>query len=1667
MGTTVIGSRTPATGEAITFAVLGPLEIRDDGRLLDVRGRQERALLALLLSAPGRVFSVSAILAGLWGDEPPRGAEKTVQSYVSRLRRGLPEDVASSLVTRSPGYVAVVEPAQVDAERFRTLVARGRRDLRIGQPEAAAATLRDALTLWRGEAYAEFDAPFASVERSALEELRLAAVEDRVAADLATAQGPELVGELETLVATHPLRERLWAQLMTALYRTGRQGEALRAFQRARTSLIEELGIEPGPELQAVEAMVLAQDARLLGTGSTHDEPAPAVLVARTTFVGRETDLAALLDRHDRASAGEVVRVLLTGPHGMGKTRLLAELAGEVQGRGGPVRYALDEAAGAGLPPAGAAGLVVLDDLQRASSTDLAALSERVLSTCPPLLVVGACPWESLDETQSAALTAGFRDRLPLPPLGVEAIQDIVRLYVPPEAVGSAMDAVAESGGVPLQVHAAASRHAEVVAAGQVGAAVAGVPGSHRDLATLRARVADGVVDLQRIRLLRSAHAPVDVRPVVCPYKGLAFFDVQDAPYFFGRERLVARLVARLVDAPLLAVVGASGSGKSSVVRAGLLAAVEAGMLPGSEAWRIVVTTPTQASPDLSAIGTRTLLVVDQFEELFTSLLPAQQAVYTDWVAAAAADAQVNVVVAVRSDYYGHATIHPGLADLLAANTVLVGEMTPAELRAAIELPATAAGLELEPGLAATVAGDVAGEPGGLPLMSTALLSLWERRDGGRLSLAAYRELGGVRTAVAQLAEAAYARLTPTQQTGARRIMIRLADIGEGGEPVRRRVPIPELAPTGAADARTVLDTLAGRRLLTVSDTHAEVAHEALLREWPRLRGWLDEDHAGRQLRRHLTPAANGWQSSADAGELYRGTRLAAALDWQRDHPDDLTEVEHDFLRVSRDVADSEAVRRRRSIRRLRGLAAGLAVVLVLAVAASLVAVDQRDGAARSSLRADVRALRARALIDPRWDRALLFAAQAQRFEGSPDSRAALLQTEQRSPEGTAVLNAAHPLQTLAVSRDGTRLAAGSAQGTVYVWDTRSRRRTHVFQGAGFMGVSSLDFSPDGRRLAVVGIAGHPLTDPHGAGIYADRVMIADLTKAEPSVRDLAVPPMVSALFSADGRDLVILGVAGGVRYADAQTGVVRRTLPFRVAASPTAALDGSGDRRFLAASDPVGTGFLRPLSDQSPVVSAWETRTGRRVWSSREPGPAVASISPDGAKLVIAAVGGRIELVDVASGRRTPVRGSAGGLLDVTWAPDGRTFAGATLERTVVVWDAATGEARTALRGHSGTVTQAVYSPDGTTMYAPGLDRSVLAWDLTGKRGLALQSGRPLQSTTASKGNVAHDASVAASLVTEGGREIVEVVDLAQDTTFSVPVPTIDGDLVAYGYLIVDRLGRYVEVYTPSSVRVIDVARRALLPYIIRLKTQGASDSVFTWDGRSLLTSGQRRIDLWDVRTGIRRSAAAVFTTRHGTPVIAVDRSGRLGAFSEENGAVEVADLTTGRRLASLNPEGGPGEKAAPFPLAFSPDGRWLAIGTDTGRIVVWDTASWHRNAWFTAQGGQFDSLTFTPDSRFLVSGGGGTATVWNVRQGAAGAATLDVDPLSSEASVQVGTRDGGRTIVTRTDGTGVRLWSVDPKRLLQHACSVAGRNLTQQEWREVLPNRSYQRTCPQHEAG
>jgi Protein kinase domain len=679
----------------------------------------------------------------------------------------------------------------------------------------------------------------------------------------------------------------------------------------------------------------------------------PPELEFRTPLVGREDDLRWLRDAWDEAVQRHGHVAVISGRRGMGKTRLAAALARDVSAQGCEVRYvsclgrgdlAIEALAEAGTVTTPV--LLVLDDLDAADVELLDAVrhaGHAVASTSALVLATSRTPFPG----------ASHRELLPL---DAAAVAELAGHVAGDAAEALPLEAVLEeTGGVPLRVHEILAEWLRAEASRRLGEAALRAAAGRQELRAAQADLTSSVVDLQQA--LGRVEADTAAAEQVCPYKGLASFDVADADSFFGREQLVAELVARLPGATLLGVVGPSGSGKSSIVRAGLSAALASGALPGSQDWTQAVIRPGEHPLDELArarrgsSGANLLLVVDQLEEVFTLCRDeAERMVFLDALTRPAP--HETVVIATRADFYGRFAALPALATQLADNHVLVGPMKPEDLRRAIELPARRAGLRIEPALVDALAADVVDEPGGLPLLSTALVELWQHRDGRTLRLETYRESGGVRGAVARIAEEAYEDFTPEQRETARGILLRLASV-EGDTATRRRAPLAELELDTNEDARRVVTVLTDSRLVTVSEEALEVAHEALLREWPRLREWLEEDAEGRRLHGHVIRAAREWDDAGrDDAELYRGARLAAALDWAADHDSELNELERSFLAESREAAEAEDRRIRRTNRRLRLLLAGASVCLVAALAAGSFAVLQSVEAQRESDRA-------------------------------------------------------------------------------------------------------------------------------------------------------------------------------------------------------------------------------------------------------------------------------------------------------------------------------------------------------------------------------------------------------------------------------------------------------------------------------------------------------------------------------------------------------------------------------------------------------------------------------------------------------------------------------------------------------------------------------------------
>lgn len=496
----------------------------------------------------------------------------------------------------------------------------------------------------------------------------------------------------------------------------------------------------------------------------------------------------------------------------------------------------------------------------------------------------------------------------------------------------------------------------------------------------------------------------VDDKTAVPPFMGLKYFNVDNADLFFGREALTAELATHLQQNSFLAVVGASGSGKSSLVRAGLVPALQKAMptlqvhvfTPTHHPLEAIATVLTRNS---SSVGVTTkfidamtterrslhlaarrlvkedeqlLLVIDQFEELFTLCRSEakRQAFIDNLVTAVSSPDEeqltkpTRVVIALRADFYHHCAQYNELRRLVEKQQRFIGAMSQVDLRRAIEEPASRSGYTFEPGLADLLLRDVgasgnqSAEPGALPLLSHALLETWRRREDNLLTFSGYTNAGGVQGAIAKTAESVFQeQLTPTQQSIARNIFLRLTELGEGTQDTRRRALISELLPASeaAAEVQAVLNLLSKARLVTTDEETAEVAHEALIREWPTLRLWLDENREGLRLHRHLTESAQAWQQlNRDPGELYRGARLEQAQEWGVHHDDELNDLEREFLATSltaqqRAIEEAQTQQQRelaqaqqlanaqtQAARRARNFNIALAAILLLVIAGAV-----------------------------------------------------------------------------------------------------------------------------------------------------------------------------------------------------------------------------------------------------------------------------------------------------------------------------------------------------------------------------------------------------------------------------------------------------------------------------------------------------------------------------------------------------------------------------------------------------------------------------------------------------------------------------------------------------------------------------------------------------------
>jgi WD40 repeat protein len=876
--------------------------------------------------------------------------------------------------------------------------------------------------------------------------------------------------------------------------------------------------------------------------------------------------------------------------------------------------------------------------------------------------------------------------------------------------------------------------------------------------------------------------------------------------------------------------------------------------------------------------------------------------------------------------------------------------------------------------------------------------------------------------------------------------MLRLVGEDEGDAPVRRRAPLGELDLERNEDVADVLATLADSRLVTVSEGNVEVAHEALLREWPRLRDWIEEDTEGRRLRRHITQAATEWDAAGrDQGELYRGARLAAALDWTADHALDVNELEREFVTESREASEKETKRVRRTNRRLRGLLAGVAVLLVAAVAGGIFAAIQRSEARDAETAQFVQRLGAQALVEEDLDLSLLLARQAVAIDDSPQTRGYLLATLRSRPAAIGIMHGdGDVLREIAISPDGKTLAV-SADGSRF-YDARTYAQLGDTLPIKDSGEGSLAYSPDGRTLAV---GGDPIVRLFDA---RTRAQLAETDVGGTSTR---------VAFTKDGSQLVVLvapGNASGLGEADAHITVrdAATLEPIGRSIEPEAFVGAYVGFYFASpqfALTPDDRSLLTASEDGE--LAWWDLRSRKKTRTLRiETGTAHAlAVSPDG---LTAAVGIKhgVQLVDLRSGTvRTASGDLAGSPNWVLFSPDGRTVVSTNRDKTVTRWDVESATPLETLRGHSNFVQQPVFSPDGETLYTVSHDGTAIAWDLTDDRRL----GRPFTFThdrTFSRtgydghpGRLSPDGRLIAVGLKERG---IALWDARELTPVGAPLLDTDGEVKTLAF---SPDGRTLAAVTDTMLTIWNVRSRSRLHGPLYAGSPSIVLAVgFSPDGATLATaSSDLGLRLWDVATG---DSLDVLGFGGGASDLAFSADGAMIASVPSQGGAEVWDVATRTSIATF--DGAPGNEDSS--VALSPDGHFVAVG-GFGRVVrVWDVRTRKLLHELDQGGNGAFTLEFSPDGRTLaISGFEPVASLWDVATGAQIGPQLTAGDRRTMIDLS---SDGRQMLEVHGNGQGA-VWDVDPESWKRRACDLANRTLTREEWEEFLPGRLYEPAC------
>ena len=1155
----------------------------------------------------------------------------------------------------------------------------------------------------------------------------------------------------------------------------------------------------------------------------------------------------------------------------------------------------------------------------------------------------------------------------------------------------------------------------------------------------------------------------------LCPYKGLNYFDEADADLFVGREELTAKLTERVLSMTsnesrdrirFLAVVGASGSGKSSLVRAGLVPALSWDQR--SADWHFHTITPT-AHP-LESLSTnltletrsvtttaaliddftqdkRTLhlfakrklhaernshllLVVDQFEETFALCRSEKERasfIGTLLRAASEADGPVIVVITLRADFYAYCAKYVQLREALAQNQEYIGAMNINELRRAIEEPAQRGNWEIEPGLVDVLLHDVGQEPGALPLLSHSLMETWHRRRDRTMTLGGYASSGGVHGAIAETAETLFTdQFTKEQQSIARRIFLRLTEFGDDTSAIdtRRRAKLEELIlnPEETVTTRAVLKSLADARLITLDEDSAEVAHEALIREWPALQGWLEENREGLRLQRQLTEAAQEWlEMDCTPDLLYRGSRLEQFKAWSQKVELALTQSEIDFLQTSLDYESertSRAEEQKRTQRNLQQSFVGTLIIgLIISIVLSVIAFAERNKATQSAAEAQNIALvegSQAALANYDTDTALALAWGAVAL--NPDSALAQAQLSEVAygPGTVRILEGNKDISAwIAISPDDKTLIAGVDDGSVILWELTTGQvlwEQQVQTQTGERWVQDVAFSPDGGVVAATYddrimfweaatgqlirqidsvVNRQKITFNSTGNQFAttgseehSRLVIWDFASGE-VLREFERGSYIEDLvFTADGSTILIASKAGLLTLVDAQTGQVIREFQNYLESD-------SGWLRYVNLS-PDGTKVI--AASYANFLPVWDFETGELLENYSYAGVPASAFHPQNGTVLIGDIS-VLRTIDPQTGAMLRSNtGHSRGILGLAITSDGAHAVTTGADETIRVWDLQGGQILHRFTGPKASLGEVSLSPDGRSMLVGSADGTVTLWDV------------------------------------ETGEEIHRFVD---DQPITAVLFSPDGRraLIGAGYQLVEKVesGHLIlwDVETGEAIRRFEGQ-----PYAVEAVA-------FSPDGRLAVSAGAgAMVILWDVETGTEilrfedywvdspwgiETFLDVEFSPDGKRIFASHTSQVFASHS--NGAIIGWDVESGKRIQELF-----GHSKVAASIVFSKDGQRLVSGGTDSQIILWDMGTGNILRRFATHAGGTRQVQFSPDESLLLGGNlNGTNSLWRVDTGE--------EIRRYRGGVMISpkfTPDGRRAIAGYLDGR-LELWRID----------------------------------------